>query len=72
MAWGVASRYRLADEAIALGAWLAVQTCLREVDLDTVTKKQLRALTEQRLQTQLGGERKAFLNRQIDVELANM
>ena len=56
------------DEAIIE----TVQSCLREVDLDTVTKKQLRALAEQRLQIQLGGERKAFLNRQIDLELANM
>ena len=56
------------DEAITE----AVQLCLRTVDLDTVTKKQLRTLAEQRLQTQLGGERKAFLNRQIDLELANM
>ena len=56
------------DEAITE----AVQVCLREVDLDTVTKKQLRVLAEQRLQSQLAGERKAFLNQQIDLELANM
>lgn len=50
----------------------AIQAVLREVDLDTVTKKQVRALVEQRLQTELSGERKAFLDRQIDNELANM
>lgn len=50
----------------------AVRECLREVDLDTVTKKQLRALTEQKLQAQLVGERRAFLDQQIDFELANM
>ncbi|KAI2624319.1 glycosyltransferase family 2 protein [Hypoxylon sp. NC1633] len=50
----------------------AIQAVLREVDLDTVTKKQVRALVEQRLQTELTGERKAFLDRQIDNELANM
>jgi chitin synthase len=50
----------------------AVQSCLREVDLDSVTKKQVRALVEQRLQTELVGERRAFLDRMIDVELANM
>ncbi|QSS66110.1 hypothetical protein I7I51_06961, partial [Histoplasma capsulatum] len=50
----------------------AIQNCLSEVDLDTVTKKQVRALVEQRLQTTLTGEKKAFLDRQIDTELANM
>ena len=50
----------------------AIQSCLASVDLDSVTKKQLKALTEQRLQTQLGAERRAFLDRQIDNELANM
>lgn len=50
----------------------AIRECLREVDLDHVTKKQLKALAEQRLQTQLVGERKAFLDQMIDVELANM
>ncbi|KAL5370861.1 hypothetical protein DPSP01_014625 [Paraphaeosphaeria sporulosa] len=49
-----------------------VQHCLREADLDRVTKKQLVALAEQRLQTQLTGERRIFLNQQIDHELANM
>ena len=50
----------------------AIQQCLREVDLDTVTKKQLKALTEQRLQCQLSGEKRVFLDAQIDHELANM
>ncbi|KAI0387558.1 glycosyltransferase family 2 protein [Hypomontagnella monticulosa] len=50
----------------------AIQAVLREVDLDTVTKKQVRALVEQRLQTELAGERRTFLDRQIDNELANM
>ena len=50
----------------------AIQVCLREVDLDTVTKKQVRALVEQRLQTELVGERRTFLDRMIDSELANM
>jgi chitin synthase len=49
-----------------------VQACLREADLDRVTKKQLVALAEQRLQTQLTGERRIFLSQQIDLELANM
>jgi len=50
----------------------AIQVCLREVDLDTVTKKQVRALVEQRLQTECVGERRTFLDRMIDSELANM
>ncbi|KAH2168860.1 hypothetical protein KXV56_008240 [Aspergillus fumigatus] len=50
----------------------AIRSCLAEVDLDTVTKKQVRALVEQRLQTTLTGDKKAFLDRQIDQELANM
>lgn len=50
----------------------AIRGCLVEVDLDNVTKKQVRALVEQRLQTELVGERRTFLDRQIDTELANM
>jgi len=50
----------------------AIQGCLREVDLDSVTKKQVRALVEQRLQTELVGERRAFMDRMIDQELASM
>lgn len=50
----------------------SIQSVLREVDLDTVTKKQVRALVEQRLQTELVGERRTFLDKQIDRELENM
>lgn len=50
----------------------AVRSCLTEVDLDNVTKKQVRALVEQNLQTELSGEKRVFLDRQIDAELANM
>jgi chitin synthase len=50
----------------------AIRACLAEVDLDSVTKKQVRALVEQRLQTELVGDRKVFLDRAIDNELANM
>lgn len=50
----------------------AVRSFLTEVDLDNVTKKQVRALVEQRLQTELTGEKRAFLDREIDAELANM
>ncbi|KAL3468896.1 chitin synthase-domain-containing protein [Aspergillus californicus] len=50
----------------------AIRSCLAEVDLDTVTKKQVRALVEQRLQTTLVGDKRVFLDRQIDHELATM
>ena len=50
----------------------AVQACLATVDLDSVTKKSLKATVEQWLGCQLGPERKLFLDRQIDFELANM
>ncbi|KAK0658415.1 Chitin synthase 6 [Lasiodiplodia hormozganensis] len=50
----------------------AIRECLQDVDLDNVTKKQLKALTEQKLQTQLSGERRVFLDQMIDNELANM
>ncbi|KAG9245250.1 chitin synthase-domain-containing protein [Calycina marina] len=50
----------------------AIQSCLRVVDLDDVTKKQVRALVEQRLQTELTGERRIFLDRTLDSELAMM
>ncbi|KAF1850435.1 glycosyltransferase family 2 protein [Cucurbitaria berberidis CBS 394.84] len=49
-----------------------VQACLKDADLDRITKKQLVALAEQRLQAQLTGERKIFLSQTIDNELANM
>lgn len=50
----------------------AIRDCLKDVDLDHVTKKQLKALTEQKLQTQLTGEKKLYLDQMIDHELANM
>jgi chitin synthase len=50
----------------------AIQSCLAEVDLDSVTKKQVRALVEQRLQTELSGERRQFLDKGIDDVLAGM
>jgi chitin synthase len=56
------------NEAITM----AIRECLSEVDMDNVTKKQLKALAEQKLQCQLTGEKRAFLDSQIDFELANM
>lgn len=51
----------------------AIRAVLTEVDLDSVTKKQVRALVEQRLQSEVpAGDRRAFLDRAIDEELANM
>jgi len=50
----------------------AVTECLLEVDLDNMTKKQLKALIEQRLQTQLQGEKKAYLDYCVDEQLKQM
>ncbi|KAK0304309.1 hypothetical protein LTR82_017255, partial [Friedmanniomyces endolithicus] len=50
----------------------AIRECLLEVDMDSVTKKQVKALVEQKMQCQLVGEKRAYLDAQIDVELANM
>ncbi|KAH0829573.1 hypothetical protein FOPE_10085 [Fonsecaea pedrosoi] len=51
----------------------AIRAVLAEVDLDKVTKKQVRALVEQRLQCEVpAGERRTFLDKAIDGELANM
>jgi chitin synthase len=51
----------------------AIRAVLAEVDLDKVTKKQVRALVEQRLQCEVpAGDRRAFLDKAIDGELANM
>lgn len=49
-----------------------IQGVLGQVDLDTVTKKQVRALVEQRLQIQLSAQRREWMDAMIDVELANM
>ena len=50
-----------------------IRLVLAEVDLDSVTKKQVRALVEQRLQCEVpAGDRRAFLDRAIDDTLASM
>ena len=50
----------------------AIRGVLADVDLDSVTKKQVRALVEQRLGCEVMGEKRAFLDRGIDEELASM
>ncbi|KAH7124357.1 chitin synthase-domain-containing protein [Dactylonectria macrodidyma] len=50
----------------------SIRSVLREVDLDTVTKKEVRALVERKLQTELVGKRRIFMDRQIDCELEKM
>lgn len=50
----------------------AIRSCLTDVDLDTITKKQVRALVEQRLQGEIQGERRTFMDKTIDAELASM
>lgn len=65
--------FRTGSQAASDGAIIeAIQGVLQEIDLDTVTKKQVRALVEQRLQVELVGERRTFMDRQIDRELENM
>ena len=49
-----------------------IRGVLAEVDLNNVTKKQVRALVEQRLHSEITGDKRAFLDRSIDDELANM
>ncbi|KAF3937432.1 hypothetical protein ABW19_dt0208553 [Dactylella cylindrospora] len=61
--------YNGPDEATIIEV---VKDCLNAVDLDSVTKKQVRALVEQRLQTELTGEKRKFLDAQIDIQLAQM
>ena len=50
----------------------AIRDVLSEIDLDSVTKKQVRALVEQRLRNEITGEKRTFLDHTIDDELANM
>lgn len=57
------------DEEMVVGAIRAV---LRDVDLDNVTKKQVRVLVEQRLGFELGMQRRAWVDGLIDNELAGM
>lgn len=40
--------------------------------ISMLTSGTVRALVEQRLQMELVGDKKAFLDRQIDIELENM
>lgn len=51
-----------------------LRSCMESGGLDHGTDRSflVRALVEQRLQTELTGEKRAFLDRQIDAELANM
>ena len=53
----------------------AIRSCLAVVDLDEVTKKQLKAMAEMRLPGAGGGlseERKRWMDAAIDAELAGM
>ncbi|KAF7546258.1 hypothetical protein G7Z17_g8566 [Cylindrodendrum hubeiense] len=50
----------------------SIRSVLSKVDMNTVTKKEVRALVERNLQTELVGERRIFMDRQIDYELENM
>ncbi|KAF2861641.1 glycosyltransferase family 2 protein [Piedraia hortae CBS 480.64] len=57
------------NEAIAQ----AIRETLTEVDMEAVTKKQVKVLVEQKLQVQItSAAKKQFMDEQIDAELANM
>lgn len=49
-----------------------VHEVLAEIDIEATTKKTMKALVEQRLQTQLSGDKRAFMDRVIDDILKNM
>lgn len=49
-----------------------VQEVLREIDIEATTKKTMKALVEQRLQTELAGDKRAFMDKVIDDILKNM
>ncbi|KAF4996850.1 hypothetical protein FDECE_12286 [Fusarium decemcellulare] len=50
----------------------AIRSVLSLVDLDTITKKQVRVLVEHRLQRELVGKSRSFMDQKIDEELENM
>lgn len=50
----------------------AVRECLAVVNTEEVTKKQLRVLVEQKLQCQITGEKRAFLDQEIDLQLEQL
>lgn len=49
-----------------------IWSVMREVDLDNVIKKQVRVLVEQRLQCEIIGVKRMFMDKEIDNELVVM
>lgn len=47
----------------------AIRWTLAEVNLDTVTKRQVRAIVEKRLELELGEEHLSFFNQELDRQL---
>ncbi|KAM6506948.1 hypothetical protein FALCPG4_018760 [Fusarium falciforme] len=50
----------------------SIKWTLGEADLDTITKRQVRAIVELRLDTELSGEQLAFFGRELDRQLQEM
>ncbi|KAH7155985.1 chitin synthase-domain-containing protein [Dactylonectria macrodidyma] len=50
----------------------AIELTLRETDLDTVTKRQVRNIVERRLQTVLDADNLVFFNHELDSQLQKM
>lgn len=50
----------------------SIKWTLKEADLDTITKRQVRAIVERRLDTELSGEQLAFFSQELDRQLQEM
>ncbi|RSM05046.1 hypothetical protein CEP52_006488 [Fusarium oligoseptatum] len=50
----------------------SIKWTLQEADLDTITKRQVRAIVERRLDTELSGDQLAFFGRELDRQLGEM
>ncbi|RTE81575.1 hypothetical protein BHE90_003899 [Fusarium euwallaceae] len=50
----------------------SIKWTLREADLDTITKRQVRAIVERRLDTELSGDQLVFFGRELDRQLGEM
>ncbi|RMJ16367.1 hypothetical protein CDV36_003964 [Fusarium kuroshium] len=50
----------------------SIKWTLQEADLDTITKRQVRAIVERRLDTELSGDQLTFFGRELDRQLGEM
>ncbi|KAH6950819.1 chitin synthase-domain-containing protein [Fusarium avenaceum] len=69
-AMNLEKKYREGDEAITNALIsAAIRWTLVEVNLDTVTKRQVRSIVEKRLELELGEEHLPFFNQELDRQL---